>query len=59
MKTKPRTEPIVLSDDEAAELYRFTRNSYLSPNTYPALNKLLDRVMMRVEDVRPDAIGPR
>jgi hypothetical protein len=57
--SKLQTQLIVLSDDEAEELYRYTRNSYLSPNTYPALNKLLDRVTTRVEDVRPDAIGPR
>jgi hypothetical protein len=54
-----KTKPIVLSDDEAAELYRFTRNSYVSPSAYPALMKLLTRVVLRVEDVRPDVIGPR
>jgi len=56
---RPPTEPVVLSDDEAVELYRFTRNMYLSQNAYPALNKLLWRVVDRVEDVRPDVIGPR
>lgn len=37
-------EPIVLTDEEAAELYRFTKDSYISPSAYPALSRLLDRV---------------
>jgi|GEM_PF-5065419 len=38
---------IVLSKAEAEELYRFTVNSYIDPNTYPALRKLLDRMGSR------------
>jgi hypothetical protein len=28
---------VTLSDEEAAELYRFTLNDYISPKNYPAL----------------------
>ena len=35
---------IVISYEEAVELYRFTRNDYINPNTYPALLRLIDRV---------------
>lgn len=44
-------EPIVLSEDEVAELYRFTRNDYVNPNTYPALTRLLARLEKRVAHV--------
>ena len=45
-------EPIVLSEAEAAELYRFTQHSYISPTIYPALSRLLDRVVAWLS-VRP------
>jgi len=38
------TEPLTLSQAEAEELHRFTRNDYISPNSYPALLKLLARI---------------
>jgi len=41
--------PIVLSDDEARELQRFTRHDYISGRDYPALLRLLLRVDQRVE----------
>jgi len=48
-------EGILLSDEEVAELYRYTRNDYISPNTYPHLMRLLDRVSKRMEQVKADA----
>jgi hypothetical protein len=45
------TEPndqVVLSDEEAEELYRFTKNDYINRNNYPALMRLLVRVEKRV-----------
>lgn len=42
-------QPIVLTDQEAEELYRFTRNDYINPNTYGALNTLLARVAKQIE----------
>ena len=40
---------IVLTDEEAAELYRFTRNAYINPNTHPALMRLIARVSQHVD----------
>jgi hypothetical protein len=42
-------EPIILAPEEVAELYRYTRNDYINPNTYPALMRLLDRVSKQVQ----------
>jgi hypothetical protein len=42
--------PIVLSDEEAAELYRYTLNDYISPAKYPALMRLLDRCARLVRE---------
>jgi hypothetical protein len=39
-----RREAVVLSEQEAAELYRYTKNDYISPNTYPHLCKLIARL---------------
>jgi len=40
-----QTIPVVQMDaEEAEQLYRFTCNAYLDPNTYPALRRLLLRV---------------
>lgn len=38
---------IVLSQQEAEELYRYTVNDYINPNLYPALMKLLARLSLR------------
>lgn len=46
-----RTE-IIVSDEEADELYRFTLNDYINPNKWPALLRLLDRVSARVRDTK-------
>lgn len=42
-----RHAAIVLSPEEAEELYRFTRYEYLSPQTYPALQRLVGRLTTR------------
>jgi len=42
-------QPIVLTDEEAAELYRFTRNTYINPNTNPVLMRLIARVSQHVD----------
>jgi hypothetical protein len=44
-----RLEPqqIVLSDSEAEELYRYTRNDYINPNTYPVLYQFVSRLTAR------------
>jgi hypothetical protein len=44
--------PILISDEEAIELDRFTRNDYISVKTYPALMKLLNRVAARVKELQ-------
>lgn len=48
---------IVLSDDEALELHRFTLNDYISQRNYPALMRLLDRVGARVQDLNRQGVS--
>jgi hypothetical protein len=42
-----KAEAFVLSQEEAEELYRYTRNDYVNPNNYPALHRLIGRLTMR------------
>lgn len=42
-------KPIIVSEDEAIELYRFTKNDYINPNNYPALLRLLTRISKSVD----------
>jgi len=45
---------IVISHEEAIEIYRFTRNAYINPNNYPELLRLIDRVTQYL-DAQPNA----
>lgn len=43
-----RPEPLLmLAQEEAEELYRYTRYDYINPNTYPALHRLVCRLSVR------------
>jgi hypothetical protein len=53
-----RSRLVMLTDEEAAELYRFTSNMYIGPS-YPALARLIDRVTTHIETVRPELLEPR
>lgn len=44
---KAQADPIVLSEQEAKELYRNLVNDYLDPNIYPALRALIGRLAQR------------
>lgn len=44
-----KAEALVLSDQEAAELYRYLLNDYINPNTYPSLLGLLARIERKVK----------
>ena len=48
----------MLTDEEAAELYRFTQHLYIGAN-YPALARLIDRVTTHMETVRPELMEPK
>jgi len=44
---------IVLTRAEVEELHRFTQYSYINPNEFPALLKLLNRVELVVKAKEP------
>jgi len=50
---------IVLTAAEAEELYRYMVHSYLDPNTWPHLRRLLDRIdlALRVSDRKLAEVG--
>ena len=45
-----KDKDLTMSRAEAEELYAFTLNQYLSPNTFPALRRLLDRVSQYLKE---------
>ena len=49
---------IRVTDEEAAELYRFTQHLYIC-TSYPNLSRLIDRVTTHIESVRPELMEPR
>lgn len=50
--------PIVVSDEEALELHRFTLHDYISPKKHPALMQLLERVGARVTELHRQGVSP-